>query len=723
MHTDIVHEGLYLDRPDSPPAEYLRSSARWAPPLSPTGRGSYPLPKPRKHIPKDPDHAPDPQIPVQKVTKVPGEANVSSSQELTSRKLVETDMTWTETAQALLYYTEQNWAKDPGRDFSKFINDCWLPPRITKTPERRYLDPKQVAECIAKADEQSKVPCLLYLMWASPRTAQKHNKKNDFYYLGPHPKAPRFTSIEEVNTSFSEREGFLRYLLTHELDFYQQRTYPWPWSAVEPPLLHALNSFEAVPHGPDNPNPFLQLMVRVKPKESASQLEPGHQQQDDPEGDDDDVVSSGDEDNGFGTNNTTKLSQSEHKVLDHTLAVGGQPLPRASDSIHRLLLRICSPNSVGLECVTKLLPELSKKCLEGKDSDGNTVLHIITRYRFACDESKPAREALLGVIKGLVQKHPASIGELNCNFESPYIHRVKTYQRARKQQKQTITAHELQGDPITFYLRQQCIRNYERERALELLYAPDDEEREQEPHFYLNLSGKRYEGKKFKRTLVEAFLKRLELDNILKFVRIVPFTIVPDPLPDGKRSRAGIEAGVNNTPEKGPRPNNCHVVFQYLKENIKVKTIYEVAVKEANIESPHIPPHTDEAIIECLTIPSSPPSAHQELATGLPCWPQILTWDWQKVDISLHVIKKCAPDVETVCLYTSGSHAILESWSSPEGLIELQQVGVEDAIAQLLLRRLDERLAKNRVSHCVQSSCKHLVMPFPLIYLFMNFFL
>jgi len=595
-------------------------------------------------------------------------------------------MTWTQTAQALLYYTEQNWTKDPERDFSKFINDCWLPARITKTPERRYLDPKRVTECIDGADQyESTVPCLLYLMWASPKTAQKYNKKQDIYYLGPHPKTPRFTTVEEVNTSFIEREGFLRHLLMHQLDFYQQRTYQWPWSAVEPPLLHALNSFEAVPCGPDNPNPFLQLMVRVKPKESARQLEPGHQQQDAPEGDDDDVVLESDgEDNELDIDNTVRQARPdpEHKAPGHTPAVGGQLVPRASDSIHRLLLRICSPNSFGLECVTKLLPELSTKCLEGKDSEGNTVLHIVARYKFACDESKPAREELLRIIKGLVQKHPTSIGELNRNSESPYIHRIKTYQSAKGHVKQAITAHELREDPIAYYLRQQCIRNYGRQKALEFLHAPEDEERDQEPHFYLNLSGKRYEGKEFKRTQVEAFLKWLELDNILKFVRIVPFTIVADPLPDGtfpgqaERRRIGTSIGTNSVLEKGSRPNNCEVVFQYLKEDVKVKTIYEIAVKEANIESPNIPPHTDEAIIDCLTANSLPSSPSHELVIE-PHWPQILIWDWQKVDISLHVLKKCAPNVETVCLYTSGSDAILESWSSSEGLIKLQQVGTK----------------------------------------------
>ena len=626
-------------------------------------------------------HDLEPGIP----TKVAGDANVSNPRQTVSKKLVENSMTWNETAQALLYYNDKNWTKDPKRDFSEFINECWLPSRVTNTPEKRYLDPKQVAQCIAEADQEhmAKVPSLLHLMWA-PNMVQKRNKKTNIYYLSPNPNAPRFTTIAEVNTSFSEREGFLRYLLTHPCNLYQQRAYPWPWHAVEPPLIHALNSFDAVPCDPDTPNPFLQLMVRVKPKESASQLDPDHhQQQDAPEGDDDDVVSD-EEADGPDINNTTSTkpstSQPERKVHhNHTLVARGQHAPRASDLIHRLLLRICSPtNNLGLECVTKLLPELSNKPLEGKDSDGNTVLHIMARYKFVCDESEPARDELLQVIKGLVQKHPASIAELNHNFESPYIYRIKTYQRTKRQLEQTITVHELQEDPIAFYLREQCIRNYERERALELLYAPEDEGREQEPHFSLNLSGRRYEGKEFGRTQVEAFLKRLELDNILRFVRIVPFTIIadhpPDVKPPGQAGRRRIDT--NNMLEKGPYPNNCQVVFQYLKENANVKTIYEVAVKEANIESPHIPPHTDEAIIECLAGTGSLPSQHQESAIE-PYWPEILTWDWQKVDISLYVIKKCAPNVETVCLYTSGSDAILESWSSSEGLIELNQVGTK----------------------------------------------
>src|SRR5690606_13661561 len=97
------------------------------------------------------------------------------------------------------------------------------------------------------------------------------------------------------------------------------------------------------------------------------------------------------------------------------------------------------------------------------------------------------------------------------------------------------------------------------------------------------------------------------------------------------------------------RPNNCEVEFDYLRNDINVKAIYEIAVVEANLNDRSVPPHTDDAIVKCLAPPFSD---------------HIMTWDWQKVDICSELLTRVAPNAETVYLYTSGSNAILRSWSS-----------------------------------------------------------
>lgn len=49
-------------------------------------------------------------------------------------------------------------------------------------------------------------------------------------------------------------------------------------------------------------------------------------------------------------------------------------------------------------------------------------------------------------------------------------------------------------------------------------------------------------------------------------------------------------------------------------------------------------------------------------------------WDWKKFDLCSETILEAAPNVKDLSLYSSGNKAVLRSWSSEDGLKELQSV-------------------------------------------------
>jgi len=114
------------------------------------------------------------------------------------------------------------------------------------------------------------------------------------------------------------------------------------------------------------------------------------------------------------------------------------------------------------------------------------------------------------------------------------------------------------------------------------------------------------------------------------------------------------------------------MVFRWLKnrDHPSVSSVIEVVVDDGAGPSRNLvqydpsrklrPPHSDKAIIDCLS--------------GL----QIEIWDWQRMDIPIHVIKNAAGDtVKTLNLYCSGLRAVLDSWSGIGGLETLSEASVD----------------------------------------------
>jgi len=125
-----------------------------------------------------------------------------------------------------------------------------------------------------------------------------------------------------------------------------------------------------------------------------------------------------------------------------------------------------------------------------------------------------------------------------------------------------------------------------------------------------------------------------ECENWLKYVRLPEFHCDPK-APDELH--------------KGPRAD-ARIIFDSLRKR-NVDCILEITVPDCPNH-----PHSDESIIHCLN--------------GL----QVKRLDWRKPDLSVKTILKAAPDVEEICLYSSGNQDVLIHWASYEGLYRLQKV-------------------------------------------------
>jgi len=530
----------------------------------------------------------------------------------------------------VVYYTDAEWIKYTtchGEDasFEDFLQGCsgWTPDSRYGPQGRFQYDHQTLIRSLSWTDTELAVPTLLHLAVGQSKWNLKlSGEQRPVVAVGE----INFSTLEQVEIAFRNRTGLVKYLMRNCKQLYSDPD-NWRDPVADAPLRLTLAKAPRYRSNSPRVHPFLQLFVCMDPEESARQLELGLPP----------------EENG----DTTTLSS----------------------KIHELLPLICAPNAVGLECMVKLIPKLSLKCISSKDKDGNTLLHLVARYMYVCDEANASKPQLLDIIKVLVDKYPGAVREINNAAESPFLTRIKTYKQRNPNHVDSERLVNAPEDDITFYLKQLCIRLYSPEITRQLLYSPKDARRELEPNFQLILSGGSYKEKKVSRAQVETLLNTL--GNVLKSVEIVPFTIIDenppskDPVTDNPSTDSPNVVGY-----EGPKmpPNNCEIVFSCLKQR-GVRIIYELFVEEENICSPNIPPHTNDAILRCLTEPHVLPGNSIE-----PFSEHIATWDWQKIDICSEALYKAAPNASKVYLYTSGNNAVLRSWSSADGLVKLSKV-------------------------------------------------
>ncbi|KAL6229846.1 hypothetical protein BDW75DRAFT_249236 [Aspergillus navahoensis] len=159
--------------------------------------------------------------------------------------------------------------------------------------------------------------------------------------------------------------------------------------------------------------------------------------------------------------------------------------------------------------------------------------------------------------------------------------------------------------------------------------------------------------------------------DILSYVRIPVTTQIRAPQPQSpnqERKTYGKHQGSaknNQSSEENPHPGRqCLTrVFDSLYD-AGVRTIIRLEVND--METPH---HTDAAIERAITGADS--LGLETPRNGGPNPIMIETWDWQRPDLSIDVIRQAAPQVEHLILYWSGNQTILRGWASEEGIPRL----------------------------------------------------
>lgn len=142
-----------------------------------------------------------------------------------------------------------------------------------------------------------------------------------------------------------------------------------------------------------------------------------------------------------------------------------EQLKTPADEIFRLIPLICGQDVKGPGSLYLLLPYLTKDQFYEQDGDENTVLHLVARYKHACDEEPESQEVLKQAIEVITEKYSDIICRQNKRGESPYLHRVNTAKAYFKDK-----GKKWDPDVITHFLQDLCMHK-PLERVTSLLYG------------------------------------------------------------------------------------------------------------------------------------------------------------------------------------------------------------------------------------------------------------
>lgn len=155
-----------------------------------------------------------------------------------------------------------------------------------------------------------------------------------------------------------------------------------------------------------------------------------------------------------------------------------------------------------------------------------------------------------------------------------------------------------------------------------------------------------------------AFISELNLQRLskhLRFENILQYVALPKLKVEHRDKQHppfsyGIEGKDSSDPPDRLGLIDAVTIFKWLRYQGVRKIIKVIVVDDGEI------PHSDQAIEECLE--------------GF----DIEILDWKKLDICSKPICRAARDVRNIYLYSTGSNAVLMSWSGERGLVQLGKV-------------------------------------------------
>ncbi|MCJ1353824.1 MAG: hypothetical protein MMC33_003811 [Icmadophila ericetorum] len=263
-------------------------------------------------------------------------------------------------------------------------------------------------------------------------------------------------------------------------------------------------------------------------------------------------------------------------------------------------LALIEPDCV--EALEELVIYTSAEYLDQRGQNGNTPLHL------AIAHGKPSAK----VVKSLVSKSPNAVRIQNDKGHTPYQSLISILSATESKQEQE---YHKEREDIKEILKHQILLQMPFRDAIKYLYT----DTLQEEHLItLNFCG---HTDPINKSLLSS-LRHIKVESILQYVALPKLGVGRDVL---SRSSQAVA-------------NSHKPVFDWLREN-KVTKILHLKVEEDRYN-----PHSDDDIksrVESL----------------------VEFWDWEKVDICATVIKKAAPGMKELSLYSSGNNSVLKSWS------------------------------------------------------------
>ncbi|GKZ51317.1 hypothetical protein AbraIFM66951_005464 [Aspergillus brasiliensis] len=204
----------------------------------------------------------------------------------------------------------------------------------------------------------------------------------------------------------------------------------------------------------------------------------------------------------------------------------------------------------------------------------------------------------------------------------------------------SVTAAQL--DEMENKLKRVCLLNFDAPTLDDIIYTKDNL---CQIHFELQ------EGDEVSIRSLSRLAKHLRPDKLLNRVYIPKVNVRWDD-DGGDDTTASLRSDIQRWSCRS-RTDYC-LIFHWLKKQAQVGKVLEIAVDD--LPTDHSQPHSDEAIRYCL----------QDL--------QIEVWNWKRHDIPTTLLFEVARDsLRILYLYCSGLNAVLESWSSKDGLPRLRK--------------------------------------------------
>ncbi|GKZ32277.1 hypothetical protein AbraIFM66950_001570 [Aspergillus brasiliensis] len=205
----------------------------------------------------------------------------------------------------------------------------------------------------------------------------------------------------------------------------------------------------------------------------------------------------------------------------------------------------------------------------------------------------------------------------------------------------SVTAAQLDG--MENKLKRVCLLNFDAPILDDIIYTKNNW---CQIHFELQ------EGDEVSIRSLSRLAKHLRPDKLLNRVYIPKVNVRWDD-DGGDDTTASLRSDIQKWSCRS-RTDYC-LVFHWLKKQAQVGKVLEIAVDD--LPTDHSRPHSDEAIHYCL----------QDL--------QIEVWNWKRHDIPTTLLLEVAKDsLRILYLYCSGLNAVLESWSSKDGLPRLRKL-------------------------------------------------